>query len=118
GLNDLLFTQNSSTLTAKTTLGNTINPSVLPYAPERLTMFMGEDLELTIDSETTFDTVLNSCTILDTTIVQIYSAISDINNTVSCYLRALNSGQTVLTTTDRYGNLSETVIVVIKNVND
>ncbi|HHB93131.1 MAG TPA: hypothetical protein ENK59_07985 [Thioploca sp.] len=110
-LNDLLFTQNSSTAIVSTTLGNTLNPSVLPTSPGILTMFIGEDLELMIDSATTFDAVLNSCTILDAEIVQTYATIST-NNTVSCYLRALNSGDTVLTTTDRYGKSSKTLITV------
>ncbi|MBE9562042.1 MAG: hypothetical protein IMF12_04170, partial [Proteobacteria bacterium] len=112
GLDELLFTQNSNTVTAITTLGNTLNPSVLPTAPEMLTMFIGEDLELMINSETTFDAVLSSCTISDATIVQTYASISNTKNTVSCYLRALNPGDTVLTTTDRYGNSSKTLVVV------
>ncbi|MFK5970007.1 MAG: hypothetical protein QM487_07825 [Candidatus Marithrix sp.] len=111
-LDDLLFTQNSSTAIVNTTLGNTLNPSVLPTSPGILTMFIGEDLELMIDSTTTFDAVLNSCTILDAEIVQTYATISNNNNTVSCYLRALNSGDTVLTTTDRYGKSSKTLVTV------
>ncbi len=111
-LDDLLFTQNSNTALINTTLGNTLNPSVLPTSPSILTMFIGEDLELMIDSDTTFDSVLNSCTILDAEVVQTYATISSNNNTVSCYLRALNPGDTVLTTTDRYGKSSKTLVTV------
>ncbi len=111
-LDDLLFTQNSNTAIVNTTLGNTLNPSVLPTSPSILTMFIGEDLELMIDSATTFDAVLNSCTILDSYIVQTYATISNNNNTVSCYLRALNPGDTILTTTDRYGKSSKTLVTV------
>ncbi|MDM8566868.1 leucine-rich repeat domain-containing protein [Candidatus Halobeggiatoa sp. HSG11] len=113
-LDDLLFTQNSNTATAKTTLGNTLNPSVLPTAPDMLTMFIGEDLELMIDSETTFDAVLGSCIVLDAAILQTYATISHTKNSVSCYLRALNPGKTILTTTDRYNRASKTIVVVKK----
>jgi len=114
-LDNLLFTQNSNTAIANTTLGNTLNPSVLPTSPAILTMFVGEDLELMVDSDITFDAVLNSCTVLDATVLQTYAAISNNNNIVSCYLRALNPGNAVLTTTDKYGNSSK-VVVTVKEV--
>jgi hypothetical protein len=111
-LDNLLFTQSSNLAIANTTLGNTLNPSVLPTTPSILTMFVGEDLELMVDSDITFDAVLSSCSVLDAKIVQTYASISNTNNNVSCYLRALNPGETVLTTTDKYDNSSKVIITV------
>ena len=111
-LSNLLFTQQSKLALASTELTNNINPSILSTPPDSLTMLVGEELELIVDSEMTFDAILSSCTVIPIEIVQSDSAPSSEGNGVSCYLTALKPGNATLTTTDKNGNTLQTLIVV------
>ncbi|RKZ74152.1 MAG: hypothetical protein DRQ57_11990 [Gammaproteobacteria bacterium] len=111
-LSNLLFTQQSKLALASTELTNNINPSILSTPSDSLTMLVGEELELIVDSEMTFDAILSSCTVNPIEIVQSDTATSSSGNGVSCYLIALKPGNTTLSTTDKNGNTLQTLIVV------
>ncbi len=111
-LSNLLKTQQSNLVFATTVLSNNINPSRLLASPATLAMLVGEELELIVDSETTLSAIRSNCNISPLGFVQSTSAVSSDGNGVSCYLKALKSGNATLTTTDKNGNTLQTPIIV------
>ena len=103
-LSNLLKTQQSKLAFATFELTNNLNPSSLPASQTQLTMLVGEELELVVDSQMTLDAILHTCTISQPDIVQSNSAVSSTGSGVSCYLKALKKGNTTLTTVDKAKN--------------
>jgi hypothetical protein len=110
-LSQLIKTQQSNLAFASTVLSNNLNPSSLSV-PSRLTMLVGEELELSVDSDTTLDAIRSNCHINPAGFVQSQSAVSDDGNGISCYLKAIKPGSVTLTTVDKDGNTLETAIIV------
>ena len=111
-LSNLLFTQQSAIAFASTFISSDINPTVLTTIPTTLSMIVGEKLELLVDSTANFDAILSTCQITPLGIVQSYSGLSSTGAGVSCYLTGLQSGDAVLTTTNKNGQLATTHIIV------
>jgi hypothetical protein len=111
-LSNLLFTQQSAIAFASTFISNDINPTVLTTIPTTLSLIVGEKLELLVDSATNFDAILSTCQITPLGIVQSYSGLSSTGSGVSCYLTGLQSGDALLTTTDKNGQTATTHIIV------
>lgn len=110
-LSQLLKTQQSNLAFASTVLSNNLNPSSLSVS-STLTMLVGEELELVVDSDTTLDAIRSNCHIKPVGFVQSQSAVSDDGDGVSCYLKAVKPGNVILTTVDKDGNSLETAIIV------
>ena len=110
-LSQLLKTQQSNLAYASTDLSNNLNPSSLSVS-STLTMLVGEELELVVDSDTTLDAIRSNCHIKPAGFVQSQSAVSDDGDGVSCYLKAVKPGSVTLTTVDKNGNTLETAIIV------
>ena len=111
-LSNLLFTQQSSIAFASTFITNDINPTILTTIPETLSMIIGEELELVVDSTANFEAILSTCQLKPLGIVQSYSGLSSTGSGVSCYLVGLQSGATWLTVTDKNGQTTATHIIV------
>ncbi|MDM8559212.1 PKD domain-containing protein [Candidatus Parabeggiatoa sp. HSG14] len=111
-LSNMLKTQQSNLAYATTVFSSGINPSILWSPPAGLTMLIGEELEVVVDSEMTYNAILSTCAITPLNIVESKSAQSRTGNGVSCYLKALKSGDAILTTTDRNGYTTKTLITV------
>jgi hypothetical protein len=111
-LSNMLKTQQSNLAHATTIFSNSINPSTLWTPPATLTMLIGEELEVVVDSEMTYDAILSTCAMNPLNIVESRSAQSKGGSGVSCYLKALKSGDATLMTTDRNGFTTKTLIIV------
>lgn len=111
-LSNLFKTQQSEIAFATTILSNNLNPSTLVASQAGLTLLVGEELELIVDSETTLDAILETCRMTPPNIVQSNAAISSDGNAISCYLKALKPGSATLITTDKTGNTLQTLIIV------
>jgi uncharacterized repeat protein (TIGR02543 family) len=111
-LSNLLFTQQSAIAFASTFISNDINPTVLTTIPTTLSLIVGEKLELLVDSTANFDAILSTCQLTPLGIVQSYSGLSSTGTGVSCYLTGLQSGDALLTTTDKNGQTATTHIIV------
>jgi len=111
-LSNLFKTQQSEIAFATTILSNNINPSRLVASQAGLTLLVGEELELIVDSDTTLEAILDTCRMTPPDIVQSNAAISTEDNGISCYLKALKPGSATLTTTDKVGKTLQTLIIV------
>ena len=96
---EILFRQLSNVTTATTFFTNRLNSSPLPLSQEPLTMLIGEELELVVDSEIKIDTLLSTCTVAPIGIIQSIAAPSTDGTSISCYVKALQQGDAILTTT-------------------
>jgi hypothetical protein len=111
-LSNLFKTQQSEIAFATTILSNNLNPSRLVASQAGLTLLVGEELELIVDSDTTLEAILDTCRMTPPDIVQSNAAVSSDGNGISCYLKALKPGSATLTTTDKVGKTLQTLIIV------
>jgi len=109
---EILFRQLSNVTTATTFFTNRLNSSPLPLSQKPLTMLIGEELELVVDSEIKIDVLLSTCTVAPIGIIQSVAAPSTDGTSISCYVKALQQGEAILTTTDKNGYMLQTPITV------